>query len=147
MSVFYSKFPIVLDSTHAVLHDCSSEAEGLMIGRWRGFFKLEDSSFIDDMHASLRAMEKHNCVAIISDHSGLQVVTDDVLDWLHANWYPTAKKHGLLLEASLDAQNATASMSLNRMLDDAKTGDIQTPKFESYIEAYLFAKRFLKRVK
>ncbi len=109
------KYSTVYDGPHATLYDCGTEVPHLTIGRWKGFFRLSDSKFIDDMWESIRVMKELGTIAIISDHSELKVVSQDVLDWLHDNWYPNAQK----------------------------TGEVKTPRFGDFYSAYAFCFEFL----
>ena len=143
----YSKFTKVYEGTHAVLFDCAPFVPHLAVGIWRGFFELTDSVFIDEMWRSIDFIREKRIVAIISDHSDLKVVTPDVLDWLHANWYPNAAKHGLRVEAALSAKSAVARLSLQKMLDEAKTGKIATPIFPDFNSAYSFCEEFIQKFK
>ena len=140
----YEKYPKFYEGTHAVLYDCSSEVPHLAIGIWRGYFELSSQTFIDEMWLSIDFIKEKQIIAIISDHSDLKVVSEDVLKWLHDNWYPNAAKHGLRIEAALDAKSAIAHLSLKRMLDEAKTGTINTPAFPTFQSAYEFCVEFLK---
>ena len=139
----YDKYPKWYEGTHAVLYDCSVEVPHLAIGIWRGFFQLKNQVFIDEMWLSIDFIKEKRIIAIISDHSDLQVVSKDVLAWLHDNWYPNAAKHGLRIEAALDADSAIAQLSLKRMLDKAKTGTVSTPVFPDFQAAYTFCVQFL----
>ena len=141
----YSKFTKVYDGKHAVLFDCSSSAPHLAVGIWRGFFELSDPVFISDMWRSIDFIRDRQIVAIISDHSDLKVVSPDVLDWLHANWYTNAAKHGLRVEAALNAKSAVARLSLQKMLDEAKTGKVATPLFPDFDSAYSFCAEFVQK--
>jgi hypothetical protein len=141
----YSRFNKVYDGKHAVLYDCSPSVPHLAIGIWRGYFELSSKVFIDEMRRSIDFIRDHKIVAIISDHSDLKVVGSDVLEWLHANWYPPAAQHGLRIEAALDAKSAVASLSLRRMLDEAKTGKVSTPLFPTFQAAYDFCREFIGR--
>lgn len=140
----YEKYPKFYEGTHAVLYDCSSEVPHLAIGIWQGYFKLDNQTFIDEMWLSIDFIKEKQIIAIISDHSDLKVVGDDVLKWLHDNWYPNAAKHGLRIEAALSAKSAIAHLSLKRMLDKAKTGTVSTPVFPDFQSAYEFCVKFLK---
>lgn len=143
----YAKYSIFYDGMHTVLYDCSKDAHGLAIGVWRGFFQLKNRVFIDEMKVSLDFIKQRKIVAMISDHSGLDVVSKDVLAWLHEHWYPVAAQNGLRIEAALDASTPIARMSLKRMLDDAKTGIIQTPVFPDFKAAHTFCVEFLSAYK
>jgi len=140
----YEKYPKFYEGTHAVLYDCSIEVPHLAIGVWRGFFQLKNKTFIDEMRDSIDFIKQKQVIAIISDHSGLKVVSKDVLDWLHENWYPNAAKNGLRIEAALDAESPIAQLSLKRMLDEARTGTISTPVFPDFQSAYKFCTKFLQ---
>ena len=143
-TTIYAKYPIFYEGTYATLHDCSKEIPGLAIGVWRGFFQLKHQAFIDEMTLSLDFIKQRKIIAMISDHSGLEVVSKEVLAWLHENWYPPAAQYGLRIEAALDASGPIAKMSLKRMLDNAKTGAIQTPVFPDFQAAYTFCVKFLQ---
>ncbi|MCK6590304.1 MAG: hypothetical protein HUU21_21865 [Polyangiaceae bacterium] len=144
-SADYSKFTKVFEGTHAVLYDCSPSVPHLAIGVWRGYFELSSKVFIDEMWRSIDFIKDRKIVAIISDHTDLKVVGNDVLEWLHANWYPNAAKHGLRIEAALDAKSAVASLSLRRMLVEAKTGKVSTPLFPTFDAAFNFCREFIKK--
>jgi hypothetical protein len=139
----YEKYSKFYDGTHAVLYHCSPEVPHLAIGIWKGFFRLDSKTFIDEMRLSIDFIKERKIIAIISDHSGLKVVGQDVLDWLHENWYPNAAKNGLRIEAALSAESAIAQLSLKRMLDEAQTGTISTPTFPDFQSAYDFCTEFL----
>ncbi|GAK60288.1 hypothetical protein U27_00179 [Candidatus Vecturithrix granuli] len=139
----YKKYSKFYEGTHTVLYDCSAEVPHLAIGIWRGFFQLKNQTFIDEMWLSIDFIKEKKIIAMISDHSGLQVVSKDVLAWLHDNWYPNAAKHGLRIEAALDAESPLAQLSLKNMLDEAKTGTISTPVFRDFQAAYAFCVKFL----
>lgn len=143
-ALIYEQYDKYYEGTHAVLFDCAPEVPHLGIGIWRGFFQLKSQTFIDEMWMSIEFMKKREIIAIISDHSELQVVSKDVLDWLHANWYPNAAKQGLRIEAALNAKSAIAQLSLKNMLNEAKTGSVSTPVFPDFKTAYDFCKDFLK---
>jgi hypothetical protein len=140
----YEKYPKFYDGTHTILYDCTAEVPHLAVGIWKGFFKLDSQTFIDEMWLSIDFIKQKEIIAIISDHSGLKVVSDDVLKWLHDNWYPNAAKHGLRIEAALAAKSAIAHLSLKRMLDEAQTGKVNTPLFPDFQAAYEFCVKFLK---
>ncbi|PIE32711.1 hypothetical protein CSA56_14580 [candidate division KSB3 bacterium] len=139
----YAKYPKCYDGTYTTLHDCSSEIPHLAIGIWKGFFQLSNQLFIDEMWKSLDFIREKKVVAMISDHSELKVVGQDVLDWVHDNWYSNAAKYGLRLEAALDPKSAIAKLSLQRMLDKANTGTIETSTFPDFQTAYDFCVQFL----
>lgn len=139
----YEKYPLFYDGTHATLFDCSSEIPHLAIGMWKGFFQLRNPVFIDEMWKSIEFIKEKKIIAIISDHSELKVVGQDVLDWLHENWYPNAAKHGLRIEAALNAKSVIAQMSLKKMLNEANTGVVSTPAFPDIQSARKFCKEFL----
>jgi hypothetical protein len=141
--VEYERYPKFYHGTHATLYDCTAEVPHLAIGMWKGFFKLDDKTFIDEMWLSIDFIKQKEIVTIISDHSELKVVSEDVLDWLHTNWYPNAAKNGLRIEAALDAKSAIANLSLKKMLNEAKTGTVSTPKFPNFRSAYDFCVKFL----
>lgn len=143
-ATLYAKYPTFYEGTHAVLYDCSNDVPSLAIGVWRGFFQLKNQIFLDEMRLALDFIKQRKIIAMISDHTDLKVVSKDVLAWSHENWYPTAAQHGLRIEAALDAQSPTAQLSLKRMLDNAKTGNIQTPVFPDFQAAYTFCAKFLK---
>ena len=67
------------------------------------------------------------------------------IDWLHANWYPNAAKHGLRVEAALSAKSAVANLSLRQMLNEAKTGRVSTPMFPDFLSAYDFCQEFIRK--
>lgn len=140
----YEKYPVFYNGEFAILYDCSSEIPHLAIGVWRGFFQLTNKKFIDEMWLSLDFIKQKNIVAIISDHSDLLVVKQDVLAWLKENWYPNAAKYGLRIEASLNAENPIARLSLRQMLDKARTGTISSPVFPHFQAAYNFCGAFLR---
>lgn len=141
----YEKYPKYYEGTYTVLYDCSKEVPHLAIGVWRGFFQLKNKTFIDEMWGSIDFIKQKKVIAIISDHSGLEVVGKEVLNWLHENWYPNAAKNGLRIEAALDAKSALAQLSLKHMLDEARTGTISTPVFKDFQTAYKFCKEFLQK--
>jgi hypothetical protein len=141
----YSKFTKVFEGTHAVLYDCSDYAPHLAVGVWRGFFELSDQVFIDEMRRSIDFIRDREIIAIISDHSDLKVVPQDVLDWLHENWYPNAAKNGLRVEAALSAKSIIANLSLKKMLNEAKTGKVSTPLFPDFASAYNFCREFVQK--
>lgn len=143
--ISYERFDKIYEGAHAVLFDCSKYQRHLAVGVWRGFFELSNQAFIDDMWRSIDFIRERAIVAIISDHSDLKVVTPDVLQWLHENWYANASKHGLRIEAALDSKSAVARLSLRQMLDEAKTGKISTPMFPSFDEAYAFCHDFIDK--
>lgn len=141
----YSKFTKVYDGTYTVLYDCAPSVPHLAIGIWRGYFELSSKVFVNEMWRSIDFIRDRKIVAMISDHSDLKVVGSDVLEWLHANWYPNAAKHGLRIEAALDAKSAVASLSLRRMLVEAKTGKVSTPLFPTFQAAFDFCREFIRK--
>ena len=141
----YETYPNFYEGTHTILYDCSKKIPHLAIGIWKGYFRLDSQKFIDEMWLSVDFIKQRDIIAIISDHSELKVVSDDVLEWLHKNWYPSAAKNGLRIEAALDAKSSIASLSLRQMLDSAKTGTISTPTFPDFQTAYQFCKKFLEK--
>lgn len=141
----YSKFTKVYEGTHAVLYDCSASAPHLAVGVWRGFFELRSKVFIDEMWRSIDFIRDRKIIAIISDHSDLKVVSADVLDWLHTNWYPNAARRGLRVEAALSAKSAVANLSLRQMLNEAKTGKVSTPMFLDFPSAFDFCQEFIRK--
>ena len=143
----YERYENFYSGTHAVLYDCSKDVPHLAIGVWKGFFNLAKQEFINDMQISIDFIKQKKIIAIISDHSDLKVVTKESLDWLHANWYPNAAKNGLRIEASLKPDSDIAKLSLNRMLNEAKTGIISTPFFPDFQAAYDFCVEFLQKYK
>jgi hypothetical protein len=83
---------------------------------------------------------------MISDHSLLKVVTPDVLNWLHTNWYANAAKNGLKAEAVLEAQNIFAKATLEKMLETEKISNIAAPKFPSFEDARRFSAEYAKKM-
>ena len=73
----YVKF---YDGEYAVLYDCSKEVPHLAIGIWRGFFDIDEQTFIDDMQISTNFIKQKKIIAMISDHSELKVVSQKALD-------------------------------------------------------------------
>jgi hypothetical protein len=143
----YRKYSLFYKGTYAELYDCSIEIPHLAIGVWRGFFKLEDRKFIDEMYLSLSFIKQRQIIAIISDHSALRVVNRDVLNWLQSNWYPLAAKYGLRIEAALDAECPFGRLSLKRMLGEAKTEKVNTPLFPDFNSAHAFCAEFIGKYK
>jgi len=140
----YVKF---YDGEYAVLYDCSKEVPHLAIGIWRGFFDIDEQTFIDDMQISTNFIKQKKIIAMISDHSKLEVVSQKALDWLHTEWYPNAAKNGLRIEASLKPDSDIAKLSLNRMLYKAKTDIISSPVFPDFQSAYDFCVLFIQKYK
>jgi nucleoid-associated protein YejK len=134
----------VYDGKFATIYDMSHEIPFTAFAYWKGFFRLSDPDFVKDMHHSTEYIHQERLKVFISDHSMLQVVTEDVLAWLHQNWYAKASQYGLLVEASLDANNVFGQLSLQKMLDEAKTGKIITPKFPDFVTAKKYVKEFLE---
>ena len=113
-TTIYEKYPVFYNGKYTVLYDCSKEVPALAIGIWRGFFQLKNPVFIDEMKLSLDFIKQRKIIAMISDHS------------------------------ALDASSPIAKLSLKSMLDDAKTGVIQTPVFPDFQAAYTFCVKFLQ---
>ncbi len=125
------------------IYDMSHELPYVAFAYWKGFYRLTDPDFVKEMQLSVDLIRDKRLKVYISDHSMLQVVADDVLAWLHQNWYAKASQHGLLMEAALDANNVFGQLSLQKMLDDSKTGKILTPKYPDFITAKQQVKEFL----
>ncbi len=141
--IIYEKYPKYFEGTYSALYDCSTEVPHLAIGVWRGFYQLSSQVFIDEMLKSVDFIREKRIIALISDHTELKVVSKDVLDWLHDNWYTNAAKHGLRIEAALGSKSAIAQLSLKKMLDEAKTGAVSSPIFSNFQSAYDFCVEFL----
>ncbi len=133
----------VYDGKFAEIYDMSNEIPFVAFAYWKGFYRLSDADFVKDMTFSTEYIHDQRIKVYISDHSMLQVVSEDVLAWLHQNWYPKATQYGLLVEAALDANNVFGQLSLQKMLDDSKTGKILTPKFTDFLTAKKFVQEFL----
>ena len=121
-------YPKVYDGKYAEIYDMSAEIPGVAFAFWKGFFRLSDPEFISDLLWSVQYIKDSQLKVYISDHSYLQIVTPDVLDWVHQNWYAPAVKNGLIAEVSIDATNLFAQITLEKMLDEKKTGQMMTPK-------------------
>ena len=140
----YVKF---YEGEYTVLYDCSKKVPHLAIGIWKGFYDIYKQTSIDEMEVSTNFIKQKKIIAMISDHSKLKVVNQKALDWLHTNWYPNAAKNGLRLEASLKPDSDIAKLSLNRMLDKAKTDTISSPIFPDFQSAYDFCVQFIQKYK
>ncbi len=136
-------YPVIYNGKFAEIYDMQSELKGVAFAFWRGFFRLSDETFIREMIDSVELVEKYKIKIYISDHSDLQIVTNDVLDWLHANWYAVAAKNGLLIEAALDAKSIFAQLSLQKMLDEQKTSGVKTVKYPDFLTAKEAIKQYL----
>lgn len=137
------KYPVIYTGEFAIIHDMSNDYPGLAYGFWCGFFKLSNPKFIQEMQDSIDLIKKHNIKIYLSDHSLLKVVSEDVIDWLHDNWYQEASKNGLQFEISLNSKSAITNMSLKKMLDNDKTGGVVTIGVPSIEEGIRVSKEYL----
>lgn len=134
---------------YSTLYDCSKETKGLAYCKWFGFFDLNDLDFIKEMRKSLDFIKDRRIITIISDHSGLKSVPQESMEWIQKNWYPTAYKNGLRIEACLLTDSAIANMSINRMMknESVMTGKINTPSFKSFEDAIKYCTEYLNKSK
>lgn len=136
-------YPAIYTGEFAIVYDMSKDYPGLAYGFWCGFFKLNNPKFIQEMQESIALIKEYNIKIFLSDHSLLKVVSKDVIDWLHDNWYAGALKNGLQFEISLDSKSVIASMSLKRMLDNDRTGGIVTISVPNIEEGIRVSKEYL----
>lgn len=137
-------YPKVYDGKFAEIYDLSSELPNTAFAFWKGFFSISDKTFVKEMKETSAYVKKANLKIFISDHSSLKVVTEDVLEWLHKNWYKTSSQNGLLLELAIDANSIFGQLSLEKMLNDTKTGNIATENIQNFKDGKRAAKLFLE---
>ena len=130
-----AKYPMVYKGTYAEVYNMSAEIPHTAFAYWRNFFRLDDPQFHEDMSQTVRLIADLDLKVYISDHSGLEVVTQDVLDWLHPNWYKKAYENGLIIEACIDASTIFAQITLAKMIDNSKTQGIQAIKYPDFLTA------------
>ena len=114
-------YPKVYDGEFCTIYDMRQEISHTSLIFWKGFYRVESPIFQKDMKYSLNYIQERRIKVVISDHSLLKVVTPDVLTWLHANWYATAAKNGLRVEAALEAQDIFAKATLGKCLKPKKS--------------------------
>lgn len=139
-------YPKVYDGEFCTIYDMRQEISHTSLIFWKGFYRVESAVFQKDMKYSLNYIQDRRIKVVISDHSLLKVVTPDVLAWLHANWYSTAAKNGLRVEAALEAQDIFAKATLGKMLEAEKISNIHAIKFNSFDDARNFSIDFAKKM-
>lgn len=137
------KYPAIYTGEFAIVHDMSEDYPGLAYGFWCGFFKLDNPKFIQEMQDSVDLIKKHGIKIYLSDHSLLKVVSQDVIDWLHDNWYSKALENGLQFEIALDSKSVITNMSLKKMLDNKKTNGVVTISVPTIEEGIRVSKEYL----
>ncbi|BDD08147.1 hypothetical protein FUAX_05790 [Fulvitalea axinellae] len=140
-----SAYPIVYKGEFAEVYDMSAEIPGVAFAFWRGFFSLENPTFIKEMNDSVDEIKKRGIKVFISDHSYLKLVKDDVLQWLHDNWYTGAYQNGLVAELSIDAKSIFGKLSLEKMLNEAKMGGVVSVKVHDLEDGKKAAKQFCEK--
>ncbi|PIE86338.1 MAG: hypothetical protein CSA05_01060 [Bacteroidia bacterium] len=100
------KYPKIYSGKYAEIYDLSSELPHTIFAFWKGFFQISDRNFLKEMSETPKLIKNKNVKICISDHSYLKVVSSEVLNWLHNNWYKNSSAYGLLLELSIDTQSA-----------------------------------------
>ncbi len=137
-------YPKIYAGEFAEIYDLSSELPYTAFAFWKGFFQVSDEKFVKEMLETANLVKTAEIKVYISDHSYLKVVSGEVLNWLHANWYRNSSDNGLLLELAIDARNAFGKISLKKMLDATKIGNIKTMYINNLEEGKEAAKLFLK---
>jgi hypothetical protein len=137
------KYPVIYAGEFATVHDMSEDYPGLAYGFWCGFFRLNNPKFIQEMNDSISLIKEYNIKIYLSDHSLLKVVSKEVIEWLHDNWYSGALQNGLQFEIALDAESVIANMSLKRMLDNNNTNGVVTVSVPTIEEGIELSKEYL----
>lgn len=137
------KYTKVYDGEFVEIYDLSPEIPHTAFAFWKGFFSLKDEKFIKEMNVSLNYIKKTEHKILISDHSFLKVVKDDVLKWIHENWYTTALENGLLFELSISPDCIFGNLSLEKILDQQKSKNIIIEKVQNFEDGKRAAKLFI----
>ncbi len=140
----FKKYPKIFSGEYSEIYDLSSELPYTAFALWKGFFQISDKKFIEEMLATSQLVKQFDIKVYISDHKDLKVVSGDVLDWLHDNWYKNSSDNGLLLELAIDSDNAFGQISLKKMLNAKRIGNIKTMYIHDFDEGKSIAKLFLE---
>jgi hypothetical protein len=141
------KFPLVFESPFAVFYDVSKVAPRTMLCFWKGFYEVTNEQAMSSVEACLDKVREHKLHYIISDHSELDVLGEEMLEYLDTRWYPQLVKDGLKAEIYIDGESLTTQLSIEFMYENLKNSEqeLHTPKVKNIEEALKVAKYFSEK--
>lgn len=136
----------VFENEYAELYDMSDEIPHVLFGHWRGFWRLTDKEAMRALHFPLDYVRENGIKIMLTDYKDLEVVPENVNDWLASYWFPTVVANGLKAEIVIDATDLMGQVSVDFMYENvnAETGLI-TPKAVDMEEAKQMARDLLKK--
>ena len=136
----------VFENEYAELYDMSDEIPHVLFGYWRGFWRLKDAETMKALHFPLDYVKEKGIKIMLTDYKNLEVVPENVNDWLASHWFPTVVENGLKAEIIIDATDLMGQVSVDFMYENvnAETGLI-TPKAVNLEEAKQMARELLDK--
>jgi len=141
------KFTILFESAYATFYDVSKVAPKTMLCLWRGFYEVDNEEAMGSVEVCLDIVRERSLHFIISDHSELDVLGQEMLDYLDTRWYPQLVKDGLKAEIYIDGEALVTQLSVEFMYENLKNSEqeLHTPKVKDVDEALRVAKYFAEK--
>lgn len=141
------KFTILFESAYATFYDVSEVAPKTMLCLWKGFYEVNNEEAMGSAEACLDIVRERSLHFIISDHSELDVLGQEMLDYLDTRWYPQLVKDGLKAEIYTDGEALVTQLSVEFMYDNLTASDqeLHTLKVKDIDEALRVAKYFAEK--
>ncbi len=140
-------YPKIYFDKFTEIYDMSSDCPNTGFAFWKGYLKKKDPNFIKLIYNSISIIKEYKFKILISDHYFLKIVTDDVLDFIDKIWYQSICKNGLIVEICLDAKSIFGQISLEKMLQKSKVGNVIIIKVKNFEEGKNIAMKILKEKK
>jgi len=141
------KFTILFENPYATFYDVSKVAPRSILCFWRGFYEVDNEETMGSIEACLEIVRDRNLHYIISDHSELDVLGEEVREYLDLHWYPQLIKEGLKAEIYIDGEALVTKLSIEFMYENLKNSDqeLHTQKVQDVDEALRVAKYFAEK--
>lgn len=133
--------------TFSNIYKLSDTYSQTILIEWIGFWEA-DEMLKNTLDKSLDWIAKTHSLILISDCRKLDVMSEEVTNFLQEYWYVRADKLGLELEIYIDSEDLIGQISLEMLFEEVNKKDtIQTIQLENIEKAKEFALYYMKKYK
>ena len=139
---------LIFDNRYATFYALSPELPNSMLCYWKGFYQLKNPELIIALNYCLDCVKEQQIKVIISEHSELEVMPLETIEYLNNVWYKEIVNNGLQVEIYIDSKELTGQLAIEEMYDQVGRNykELLTPKVETIEEGRILAKKFIDRI-
>ncbi|TAD95435.1 MAG: hypothetical protein EAZ97_15480 [Bacteroidetes bacterium] len=135
----------VFENEYAELYDLNDEIPSVLFGYWKGFWELTDPEAMKALLFPLEYVKEKGIKIMLTDYTYLDVVSEEVNQWLSGYWFPTVVKNGLKSEIVIDSTALIGQLSVEFMYENvSESTGLFTPMVQNFEEGKELAIKLLK---